>query len=278
MLLVNGEPRETLPVSDRGLQYGDGLFETVEISNHRPVFFDRHLNRLEKGCRRLGIPFPARDTLTAEAGRLCREPSGPAVLKIIVTAGSGGRGYRRPKPMAATRILSLHPYPDYPDLFRTQGIAARICQTRLGSNPALAGLKHLNRLEQVLARAEWSDPAIQEGIMLDCAGQVIEGTMTNLFFVKDRAVYTASLEQCGIAGIVRELVMQLAEQHRLAVTELSYTPEQLMRADEIFVSNSIIGIWPVNRIDHMPFEPGPVTQKIRQWLDGYKQETLRSEQ
>jgi 4-amino-4-deoxychorismate lyase len=278
MLLVNGEPRETLPVSDRGLQYGDGLFETIEIRDHRPVFFDRHLKRLEAGCRRLGIPFPARDTLAEEARILCRESSAPAVLKIIVTSGSGGRGYRRPETIQTTRILSLHPYPEHPEVFNTLGINARICETRLGLNPALAGLKHLNRLEQVLARAEWTDPAIQEGIMLNSSGHVIEGTMTNLFYVKKRAVYTASLEQCGIAGIVRGLVMPLAEQHGLTVTELSYTFEHLMSADEIFVCNSIIGIWPVKQIDSIAFEPGPITQKIRQWLTDYKQEMLRSEQ
>jgi 4-amino-4-deoxychorismate lyase len=278
MLLVNGVPGETLPVSDRGLQYGDGLFETIEINDRRPVLFDLHLKRLEAGCLRLGLPFPPPGLLAEETRTLCRESPAQAVLKIIVTSGSGGRGYRRPETLETTRILSLHPYPDYPDVFRTVGINARFCQTRLGINPALAGLKHLNRLEQVLARAEWSDPAIQEGLMLDSTGHLVEGTMTNLFYVKDRALYTASLEQCGIAGIIRELVMRLAARHRLAVTELSYKPEQLAAADEVFVCNSIIGIWPVRQIEQITLRPGPITRKIQQWLADYKQETLRSEQ
>lgn len=278
MLLVNGEPGKTLPVTDRGLQYGDGLFETIEIRDQRPVFFDRHLKRLEEGCRRLGIPFPPPRTLTEETQTLCRKSPARAVLKIIVTSGSGGRGYRRPDSLQSTRILSLHPYPDYPDTFSALGIRARICETRLGMNPALAGIKHLNRLEQVLARAEWTDQAIQEGIMLDSEGHVIEGTMTNLFYVKDDNVYTAALEQSGVAGIVRGLIMLLAEQHQLAVNELSYRTEQLLSADEIFVCNSIINIWPVKRIDRIALEPGPVTWKIQQWLADYKQETLRREQ
>ncbi|WP_024300299.1 aminodeoxychorismate lyase [Methylomicrobium lacus] len=278
MLLVNGDPGETLPVADRGLQYGDGLFETIEINGQRPVFFDRHLKRLEDGCRRLSIPCPAPDILTEEAGLLCRQAPAQAVLKIIVTSGSGGRGYRRPEAIQATRILSLHPYPDYPDAFSTEGINARICQTRLGINPALAGIKHLNRLEQVLARAEWSDPAVQEGIMLDNAGLVIEGTMTNLFYVKDHAVYTAALEQSGIAGIIRGLIMELANQHQLTVNERSYSPEHLLSADEVFVCNSIIGIWPVKQVEQNAFAPGPVTRKLQQWLADYKQETLRREQ
>ncbi|MBL1263857.1 aminodeoxychorismate lyase [Candidatus Methylomicrobium oryzae] len=277
MLLVNGERRETLSVSDRGLQYGDGLFETIEIKDCRPVFFDLHLKRLEAGCLRLGLPFPSSGLLAEEAGTLCRESPAQAVLKIIVTAGSGGRGYRRPEAIETARILSLHPFPDYPATFGTEGIRARICAIRLGINPALAGLKHLNRLEQVLARAEWSDPAIQEGLMLDSAGHLIEGTMSNLFYVRNGALYTASLEQCGIAGIIRELIIRLATRHRFAVTELSYTFEQLASADEIFVCNSIIGIWPVRQIEQIALRSGPITREIQQWLADYKQETLRSE-
>ncbi|MGJ0486750.1 MAG: aminodeoxychorismate lyase [Methylomicrobium sp.] len=279
MLLVNGELRGTLPVSDRGLQYGDGLFETIEIRDQRPIFFDRHLQRLEAGCGRLGIPFPPPDLLTEETHALCRESSAPSVIKIIVTSGSGGRGYRRPEILHATRILSLHPYPEYPEILDTRGINARICQMRLGMNPALAGLKHLNRLEQVLARAEWSDPAIHEGIMLDSAGHVIEGTMTNLFYVKNHTLYTAAVTQAGVAGIVRSLIMQLAKQHELEVEEVNYTPDQLFTADEIFVCNSIIGIWPVKQIAQLAFAPGPITRDLQQWLTRYKkQEMLRREQ
>ncbi|WP_031431490.1 aminodeoxychorismate lyase [Methylomicrobium agile] len=277
MLLVNGERRKTLPVSDRGLQYGDGLFETIEIENSRPVFFDLHLRRLEAGCLRLGLPFPSPGLLAEEARTLCRESPAQAVLKIIVTAGSGGRGYRRPETIETTRILSLHPYPEYPAAFGTEGIRARLCATRLGINPALAGLKHLNRLEQVLARAEWSDSAIQEGLMLDSGGHLIEGTMTNLFYARNGALYTASLEWCGIAGIIRELIMRLAARHRLAVIELSYTPERLASADEAFVCNSIIGIWPVRQFEQIALRPGPITRNMQQWLADYKQETLRSE-
>jgi len=278
MMLVNGEPGRTLPVSDRGLQYGDGLFETIEISEQRPIFFDRHLMRLEVGCRRLAIPFPGQKTLAKEAEALCKQAPAKAVLKIIVTSGSGGRGYRRPEAIQATRILSLHPYPDYPDSFSTEGIKTRICSTRLGINPALAGIKHLNRLEQVLARAEWIDQSIQEGIMLDSDGHVIEGTMTNLFYIKGHSIYTATLANTGISGIVRGLIMQIAEQQQFSVNELNYTPVQLVSADEIFVCNSIIGIWPVKQIEQITFKPGPITRKIQQWLADYKQETLRSEQ
>ena len=119
--------------------------------------------------------------------------SSKAVLKLILTRGSGGRGYRQPDVIQTTRVLSLYPFPDYPDIYKEQGITARFCDTRLGLNPALAGIKHLNRLEQILARAEWTDPDIQEGIMLDMNDHVIEGTMTNLFYIKNNTLYTSSL-------------------------------------------------------------------------------------
>ena len=274
MMLVNGEPRETLPISDRGLQYGDGLFETIEIKNQRPVFLIEHLNRLEDGCRRLKIPFPAKKTLIEESDALCRRTTGEAVLKIIVTSGSGGRGYRRPDIMEATRILSLHPFPDYPAAYASKGVNLRTCRTPLGMNPALAGIKHLNRLEQVLARSEWDTSDVQEGLMLDSSGNAIEGTMTNLFFIRNRTVCTASLAECGIAGITRGIIMALARRHRLAVQELTCPPEQLYSADEVFVCNSIIGIWPVRQLDRHAFPVGPLTQQIQYWLNEQKERDI----
>ena len=183
MMLVNGECREHIEISDRGFQYGDGLFETIKVINGQPVFLDRHIERLDTGCRRLYIPFPGAELLTLEAQKLCQY-SNKAVLKLILTRGSGGRGYRQPEVIQTTRVLSLHPFPDYPDSYNEQGITARFCNTCLGLNPALAGIKHLNRLEQILARAEWADSDIQEGIMMDMDEHVIEGTMTNLFLYK----------------------------------------------------------------------------------------------
>ncbi|MGR8951438.1 MAG: aminodeoxychorismate lyase [Gammaproteobacteria bacterium] len=274
MILVNGEPNETLPVTDRGLQYGDGLFETIEVRNRKPVFFVQHLNRLEDGCRRLGLPFPPAQILIEEAKTLCRLASPQAVLKIIVTSGSGGRGYRRPDPMQTTRILSLHPFPDYPAAYATAGVRLKLCRTRLGINPALAGIKHLNRLEQVLARSEWNAPDIQEGLMLDASGNVIEGTMTNLFYIKDRTLYTASLAETGIAGITRANIMILAKENRLDVHELTYQPEQLFSADEVFVCNSIIGIWPARQIDQFVLPVGSVTRQLQQGLAELKHEAF----
>ena len=265
MMLVNGDYREHIPVSDRGFQYGDGLFETLAVIDGQALFLDRHLARLNAGCRRLYLPFPGAELLTSEAQKLSAQ-SGKAVLKLILTRGSGGRGYRQPEPIQPTRVLSLHPYPDYPGSYQEQGISARFCDTRLGLNPALAGIKHLNRLEQILARAEWTDPAIQEGIMLDINNHVIEGTMTNLFYVKSNTLYTSPLTLAGVAGIIRGIILALCADHKLAVIVRNFTKDELLAADEVFVCNSIIGIWPVRQIATSSFPVGARTRQLQTLL------------
>jgi 4-amino-4-deoxychorismate lyase len=272
MILINGESREHIEISDRGFQYGDGLFETIEVRDGQAVFLEHHLERLASGCRRLHIPTPDTDLLRFEAGELCRRWAGDshsarAVLKIIITRGSGGRGYRQPDSIHPTRVVSLHPYPDYPETHWSKGIVCRICETRLGLNPTLAGIKHLNRLEQIMARAEWNDPRIQEGLMLDVNGHVIEGTMTNLFYVKNNIVYTPALVQSGVAGIMRGMIMNISLNQGLSVIEHLFTKDELLSADEVFVCNSIIGVWPVALIDDTHFSVGPITRNIQIQLD-----------
>ncbi|MGR9086122.1 MAG: aminodeoxychorismate lyase [Gammaproteobacteria bacterium] len=276
MILVNGEYRDHIAIADRGFQYGDGLFETIEVRCGKPLFLIRHLQRLELGCRRLLIPFPPADLLRLEATSICKD-SERAVLKLIVTRGSGGRGYRPPEPSHPTRVLQLHPFPDYPDTVWQQGITARFCRTRLGLNPATAGMKHLNRLEQVLARAEWKDPGIQEGIMLDLNGHVIEGTMTNLFYFNNGAAYTPSLTLSGVDGIARRLLMTLLTRQGHAPYEAMCTPNELLAADEVFVCNSVIGLWPVKMIENTLLPVGPFTRKCQIELEKLKNEALGDE-
>ncbi|PKM13157.1 MAG: aminodeoxychorismate lyase [Gammaproteobacteria bacterium HGW-Gammaproteobacteria-3] len=273
MVLVNGEPRQFVSIFDRGFQYGDGLFETIEISGGHPVYLDRHLKRLKLGCERLKIPCPDRHLLVHEAQSLA-ENQAQAVLKVIITRGLGGRGYRQPDVLQPTRVISLHPFPEYPEVFKRQGIRARFCSTRLGLNPALAGIKHLNRLEQVLARAEWSEAAIQEGLMLDSNDHVIEGTMTNLFYIADGQLHTAPLTQTGVAGIMREIIIELAKLNRLEVAVHFFKTPDLLAAEEIFVCNSIIGLWPVTELETRIFVKGTVTRRIMSWLACYKQQWL----
>ncbi|HTT08298.1 MAG TPA: aminodeoxychorismate lyase [Gammaproteobacteria bacterium] len=265
MFLINGEHRDSLPATDRGLQYGDGLFETVAVIAGRPQHWQAHLKRLEAGCARLGIPFPGSTMLDDEFSRM-PQSTGRWVLKIIVTRGSGGRGYRPPMPAQPTRVLCRYPWPDYPDDLADQGVRTRVCTTRLGFNPALAGVKHLNRLEQVMARREWDDAGIAEGLMCDAEGRLISGTMSNLFLVTRGRVGTPILTHAGVAGVMREQVIDACRQLNLPVDIGACGEPDLKRADEVFLTNSLIGIWPVIEIVGTgggTMQPGPVTRALR---------------
>jgi 4-amino-4-deoxychorismate lyase len=261
MILINGSPSDQLPVSDRGLQYGDGLFETIAVRGGVPEYWTAHWARLRAGCERLGIPAPDRMSLRDEAQRLCSGLE-RAVLKIIVTRGSGGRGYRPPAQPAPTRILSVHPWPEYPHSFSKEGVRLRLCETQLGRNSRLAGIKHLNRLEQVLGRAEWDDPMVPEGIMRDEAGHVVEGTMSNLFMVRQGGLLTPDLTSCGVSGIARAMILSLAERGGIACEVRQLGEQDLWAADEVFVCNSVIGVWPVHAIEERQYGAGPVTRRL----------------
>lgn len=266
--LVNGIDTDLVSSRDRGLHYGDGLFETVAVADGAPLQWGRHLKRLSDGAARLGMTLPSVDRLHAEAQRLCAGRR-RAVLKLIVTRGIAGRGYAAAPDGEPTRVLSLYRWPDYPLEYREQGIAVRICRTRLGHNPALAGIKHLNRLEQVLARSELSGPHV-EGLMLDEDDRVIEGTMSNLFAVIDGVLTTPDLTRCGIAGVMRELIIEQARDILGGCRVQPMSRTELLQATEVFLSNSLIGIWPVRRIDgafsqgdvrHYP--AGPITRQMK---------------
>jgi 4-amino-4-deoxychorismate lyase len=270
-VLIDGQPAEVVPVADRGLHYGDGLFETIAVFHGRPCLWHAHMERLALGCQRLGIPLPELATLAAEAERLCSGVD-QGVLKLIVTRGVGGRGYRLPAVAQPRRILALYPWPDYPDSCWAQGVTVRWCDTPLGLNPLLAGLKHCNRLEQVMARAEWDAPAIAEGLMCDVRGQVVEGTMSNLFVLKDGRLYTPPLEQCGVAGVVRGVVFELAAELGLSCQQAALSRDAVQQADALLLSNAVIGLWPVAELEGRPLNPrywpgelmAAVMQRVRQ--------------
>jgi len=260
-ILVNGEPGETVSVLDRGFQYGDGIFETIRVADGRPDFWERHMARLASGCERLRLPAPDGDLLRCEAGQLC-EASRAGVLKIVVTRGIGGRGYRLPEKADPTRVVALFAAPGYPESFVREGVRARFCRARLSDQPMLAGLKHLNRLDQVMARGEWSDETIQEGLMCDAANNMIEGTMTNVFIVRGGALHTPDLSRCGVLGIMRGIVLDLAQQLGIE-TEIRAIPRDEMKsAAEIFLTNSVIGIWPVRELEGRDYRLGDVTRKL----------------
>lgn len=258
---IDGQPAAQSLVTDRGLAYGDGLFETIAVRGGRAALLPRHLARLAEGLRRLSIELDL-VLVEAELQAFCAE-LGDGVAKLLVTRGDGLRGYAAPQPAQSRRVLLGSPPPAYPSTNAEQGVRLYPCVTRLAEQPVLAGLKHLNRLEQVLARNEWQDTAFAEGLMRDVSGRVIEGVFSNLFLVKRGVLLTAELSRCGVAGVMRAHILALAEHHGVAwqVRDIGY--DELLGADEVFLCNSLYGIWPVRELVGNVWPAGPLTRKLQ---------------
>lgn len=255
-----------IPVTDRGFQYGDGVFETLAVDRGEPLLLDRHVKRMVTGCKRLGITAPASEVLCNEVTRLAGG-AGRAVIKLTVTRGDSARGYS-PHDAGPPRIVAVrHPWPARADALAERGVAVRLCKTALARNPTLAGVKHLNRLEQVLGRAEWVDDAVSEGLMSDTEGYLIEGTMSNVFLVVNGELLTPDLSNSGVAGIIRDLVIEWSSKLTGRPARVAtITPASLQDADEIFVCNSLIGLWPVTRVERHALPVGELTLSIARAL------------
>lgn len=270
-MLVNGLPGNTISIRDRGLLYGDGVFRTLRAANGSALHWSLHYLKLQHDCARLDIPCPDEALLLAELGQvLAQHPDG--VVKLIVTRGEGARGYAPASDAMPTRIWDFSPLPDYPKEWSTQGVKAHVCQIRLPAQPRLACVKHLNRLENVLAAAELRDAQthdrdIVEGLLLDAEGHVIEGTRSNLFVVSQGHLVTPDLSRCGVAGIQRGRVLAWALPHGLAPQVRDVGLEEALHADELFVVNSVIGLWPIRALGQRHWSHFPVAEKIRAALE-----------
>jgi 4-amino-4-deoxychorismate lyase len=264
--LVDGKPGFLDP-SDRGLAYGDGLFETMAAESGAIRWLDYHLERLRSGCRRLKIPEPDETILRREIAERC-PPAGRAVVKLIVTRGKGARGYRPPAEVSPTRLIGAAAWPVRPEANYSTGIELIRCEIRLGRNPALAGLKHLNRLEQVLARAELPDEHAHEGLLLDSDGQVVGCTSSNIFAVTGRELVTPEIRYCGVEGVMRRIVIETAGQLGLEASGRAMRPEALLAADALFVTNAVFGIWPVRSFGDRMYATSPIIRALQSAL-GY---------
>jgi 4-amino-4-deoxychorismate lyase len=265
-VFVNGRAGGQVDPGDRGLQFGDGLFETMAIRDGRARFVEWHLERLAEGTRRLALPLPDPEGLRALVVRAW--PTGHGVVKLILTRGTGGRGYRPVAGMEPTCIVAGFDWPAWPASAWTEGVCLRWCRTRLSRNPALAGIKHLNRLEQVLARAEWEDESIAEGLMQDDLGQVISGTQSNVFAVIDGQIVTPPVDECGVSGVMRRALIAWAMEHASPIRERAMRAEDLMHASELLVTNALIGAWPVRELAGRRVPTGGVAPRFNAWLAG----------
>lgn len=268
--LVNGAPAGEVSVLDRGLHFGDGVFETIACLARRPRFLALHLERLTRGCQVLGIPVPGTRLLREEIEQLAAGAE-RSIVKLIVTRGpAAARGYAVSGSERATRVAIRYPWAVEDPVLWQQGVSVRMAAVRLGENPALAGIKHCNRLEQILARNEPRAEEAAEALMLSRSGKLICGTMTNVFLVDGAAhaphLRTPAIDSCGVAGVMRRVVLREAARAGLPVDECELGPADLAGASEIFLTNARIGIWPVHRIGERTLLPGPLTRRLQELL------------
>jgi len=262
--LVDGEISSFVSTSSRGLNYADGLFETLAVHAGQPHRWQAHMDRLGAGCQRLGINMPPQAILLREVQTVSAGLA-HAVVKIVLVRGGLARGYRPGHDAGCVRIVSAHYFPADTAAAAKHGVQARICDLRLALQPALGGIKHLCRLEQVLASAESFADGITEGILLDREDHVICALSANIFLVMEGRLLTPRLDRCGVRGVVRGQILAAfsdrCEQRRIQL-------DLLGEADEVFICNSIRGIVPLTAIDEQIFEIGPLTRELQSWLSG----------
>jgi 4-amino-4-deoxychorismate lyase len=244
----------------RGLHYGDGVFRTMLVWDAQILDWALHLQKLSADCAALELEMPEASLLLSEALALA-DGQARAILKLIIMRKAGGRGYRM-SGVASDRLLMRYPAPKYPEALWTSGVSAFYCELRLAAQPALAGIKHLNRLEQVLASRHWPDDA-DEGILCNQAGQPVCGTRSNLFWVSAGKLCTPALNECGVSGMMRSKIMAIASSLNMETVVALATQADLVAAEEVFLSNSLIGIWPLRRLEHREWTaPGSVTSAL----------------
>ena len=265
--LINGSFNQAISPFDRGFAYGDGVFRTIKMLSGIPEHWPQHYQKLVADCAAINIVCPSAELLMSDIAQLfaddAKTENQAAVAKIIITRGEGNRGYAPPAITAPMRVVLKSPMPDYPQDRFTNGVNLTVCETRLAAQPLLAGIKSLNRLENVLARMEWNDQEIAEGIMLDMQGNVIECTAANIFARFGDTLITPSLQQCGIAGITRQRIIELASTLTLKTAIETFDLKKLYAADEMIICSSLYGAWQVNMIQQNNINTAGLAANIR---------------
>ena len=266
--LVNGEPVSAPALLlDRGFQYGDGVFRTLAVYQGQIQDLDGQLKHLRADAIKLGFDAPL-ETLEKESEALVGQAGNiNAALKILVTRGSGQRGYAVTEEFRPNRYIYLTPPPKGLKHLAEAGVRLSINPYRLAHNERLAGIKHLNRLEQILAKQAMLHSAGQDSLILDVTENIISASQANLFFVRQQTLCTPRLGRCGIAGRTRARLLDLGGQVGLRVEEGDYELQNLHTAEELFICNSLIGIQPVTAVDEIGFSIGPVTRQLQALLN-----------
>jgi 4-amino-4-deoxychorismate lyase len=264
--LINGIEAGYVSAMDRGLHYGDGVFETIACVNGSAQFAREHLTRMRAGASRLAIPYPDDALFMQDISALMSLAGETAdcVIKLMLTRGVGRRGYRFDRNQTPTRVSMRSDWPGHVARWQ-QGVRTRFCETPISINPRLAGIKHLNRLDNVLASAELGDNC-EEGFMLDQQGHVIEATMSNVFAVIDDALITPDLANGGIQGIIRDKLLSIAAEQGVTTEIRALQQRELLSATEVFICNSVLGVCPVTRIEAQHKHAGEMTPMLEDKL------------
>lgn len=263
--LVNGKSANSLSLQDRGIAYGDGVFRTLLVIRGVPQHWAQHYQKLSQDCAAINIRCPETSTLLGDIQALFDQADG--VAKIIITRGESARGYGYSSDIQANRIVIKSALTQYPATNITQGVKLHLCQLRLSHQPKLAGIKHLNRLENVLARSEWDDASVADGLLLDANEYVIECTMSNVFAKVGNQLIAPLLDQCGVAGVTRQRVIDNASHLGLTVSEERLSLAQLMQADEILICNSLFGVWQVTEFNNQHWEKQSTAGQLNALLE-----------
>ena len=264
VLLVDGVPSASVPADDRGFLYGDGVFRTLRMVAGKPLWWLEQIAKLSEDASRIGLAAPDPAVLSGDLQHLPAQLS-DGVLKLILTRGSGPRGYQPPAAQSVRRLVVFDATPVSSQ--QSSDLWVRICSLRLGWQPRLAGIKHLNRLENVLARSEWSAPDIHEGLLLDHAERVISGVMSNLFIWHCNRLLTPRLDQCGVAGVTRGRLLRLAREQGVDVEETDLNMQAVLEADEVMLTNSVMGLRRVARLEEKIWPDPVISPRLVEWLD-----------
>jgi len=266
MYWVNGVLQQTIGLSDRSFQYGDGCFTTMLTVEGMIEHFPLHKERVDACLSALSISPVDWELVTSWLEQAVLK-QGKAGVKLHVSRGEGGRGYSGQSVVSPNITISTFTYPEHYHQITRDGISLGVCQQRLGLSPLLAGHKHNNRLEQILLKAELDSQGLLDGVALDIEGNVVETTMANLFWVVDGELFTPDLSLSGVSGVMRKVVLGYALENKLTVNIGRYPLAHLENADEVFICNSILGVAPVIKLRQQTFEIGSLTKSLQGTLN-----------
>ncbi len=268
--LINGDFNQAISPLDRGFAYGDGVFRTMVMRSGLPVNWPLHYQKLVADCAAIGIVCPSAELLMSDFLQLFSiediDSEKQEVAKIMITRGEGERGYKPPAVTTPTRVIIRSAMPQYAKESYAGGVQLHVCNTRLSSQVKLAGVKHLNRLENILARMEWRDEGIFDGVLLDQQGNVIECTMSNIFARFDKVLVTPDLSECGVAGITRQRICDVSSALNLTAEVAPLSLSRMLQADELFICNSLYGAFQVSKIGGTTWAPQALAKTFRNLL------------